>query len=458
MKKLLLTILLACLVGAGIDCDAAKRKRKKAAPVKTETKAKTSKELRQEKTRNAREIEQTRKQIKSNETETRRQLSRLSLLDAEIRIQDAALKEISRKVDSISESVKQLTDSVNATEARAASLRKSYGENLRAIRAQRQGMSEAAFIFSAGSFSKMYRRMRYLGELRDWQKQRETELKTISAKLTADKERLSAEQAKLTASKAKLDTAARELAASRQEATGLVASLKKEGSGLRKILKDKQDRARRLDAELDRVIAEEARKAAEEEKRRKEKYEAERRLREEAKRKAAGESAANTPAAKPAEKPKKEEAPQEGRKTWALSESFVSNKGRLPAPVDGSFTVASNFGRSSHPEMSRIEIQNNGIDLSTPSSAKVKAVFNGTVSSIFQMDGYSNIVIIRHGEYLTVYAGVENLAVRKGEDVYTGKALGTVAKDPDDPSRGLLHFELRREKAKLNPADWLKLR
>ncbi len=108
--------------------------------------------------------------------------------------------------------------------------------------------------------------------------------------------------------------------------------------------------------------------------------------------------------------------------------------------------------------MSRIEIQNNGIDLSTPSSAKVKAVFNGTVSSIFQMDGYSNIVIIRHGEYLTVYAGVENLAVRKGEDVYTGKALGTVAKDPDDPSRGLLHFELRREKAKLNPADWLKLR
>lgn len=460
MKKLLLTILLVCLVGAGTDCDAVKRKRRKTTPVQTETKARTSKELRQEKTKTAREIEQTRKQIKSNEAETRRQLSRLSQLDAEIQIQDAALHEISRKVDSISALVKSLTDSVNATENRAASLRRSYGENLRAIRAQRQGMSEAAFIFSAGSFSKMYRRMRYLGELRDWQKQRETELRSISARLTADKEKLSAEQARLSASRASLDVAAKDLAASRQEASGLVASLKKEGSGLRKVLKDKQDRARRLEAELDRVIAEEARKAAEEERRRKEKYEAERRQREEARRKAGEGAAPETTATEPSGKGRKEEeatATDEGRKTMALSGSFVSNRGRLPAPLEGSFTIVSGFGRSSHPEMSRIEIQNNGIDISSPSSAKVRAVFNGTVSSIFQMDGYSNIVIIRHGEYLTVYAGVENLSVRKGEDVYTGKPLGTVAKDPDDPSRGLLHFELRREKAKLNPAEWLKL-
>ena len=83
-------------------------------------------------------------------------------------------------------------------------------------------------------------------------------------------------------------------------------------------------------------------------------------------------------------------------------------------------------------------------------------MFRGTVSSIFRLDGYNNIVILRHGAYLTVYAGIGELKVRKGEEVAAGQLLGTLAPDPDDDNRPTLHFEIRQEKTKLNPTEWLR--
>jgi septal ring factor EnvC (AmiA/AmiB activator) len=83
-------------------------------------------------------------------------------------------------------------------------------------------------------------------------------------------------------------------------------------------------------------------------------------------------------------------------------------------------------------------------------------VFDGTVSSVFFMPGYQNIVIVRHGEYLTVYAGLGSLSISKGSKVKAGSDIGTVYSDPDDGGRTVLHFEVRREREKLNPLDWVR--
>ena len=78
-------------------------------------------------------------------------------------------------------------------------------------------------------------------------------------------------------------------------------------------------------------------------------------------------------------------------------------------------------------------------------------------TSIFRLDGFQNIVIIRHGEYLTVYAGIQTLAVKKGQEVTAGQDLGVIYADPaETPQEAVLHFEVRREKEKLNPADWIR--
>ncbi len=101
-------------------------------------------------------------------------------------------------------------------------------------------------------------------------------------------------------------------------------------------------------------------------------------------------------------------------------------------------------------------VQNNGIDFETTPGASARAVYDGVVSMIIVMEGYQNVVLVRHGEYLTVYAGLSDLRVRKGDSVKAGQLLGTVFSDPADNNRTKLHFEIRHEKTKLDPGQWLK--
>lgn len=125
-------------------------------------------------------------------------------------------------------------------------------------------------------------------------------------------------------------------------------------------------------------------------------------------------------------------------------------------PVSGTAIIVSDFGRHTHKELSKVEVMNNGIDIETMPGASALAVYPGVVSMVIVMDGYHNVVLLRHGEYLTVYAGISELAVRKGQSVIAGQSLGTIYSDPADDGRTRLHFEVRHEKEKLNPAEWLR--
>ncbi|MDE6573748.1 MAG: M23 family metallopeptidase, partial [Muribaculaceae bacterium] len=119
-------------------------------------------------------------------------------------------------------------------------------------------------------------------------------------------------------------------------------------------------------------------------------------------------------------------------------------------------TIVGTFGRHSHEEYSKVEIQNNGLDFEAEAGANACSVFPGTVSMVIVMEGYRNVVLIRHGEYLTVYAGLETLNVRKGQQVEAGTVLGRMVTEQSDSSKSRLHFEIRHEKQKLNPAEWLR--
>jgi septal ring factor EnvC (AmiA/AmiB activator) len=163
------------------------------------------------------------------------------------------------------------------------------------------------------------------------------------------------------------------------------------------------------------------------------------------------------PAAAPSVvKPSKEIATVQASPDRKLTGSFKDNKGRLLFPVTGSYKVVGTFGRSHHPNLPSIEVQNNGIDIEARPGANARAVFNGRVSAVFQQPGYHNIVIIRHGEYLTVYAGLDRLSVKTGDEVRSGQTLGHIYSDTDDNNRSLLHFEVRRETEKLDPSQWVR--
>ena len=140
----------------------------------------------------------------------------------------------------------------------------------------------------------------------------------------------------------------------------------------------------------------------------------------------------------------------------ALASSFAQNKGRLPAPIRGSYSILRTFGVHQHSEHNRVQVNSSGVDFGVNGDSRAYAVFSGVVSRVFVIPGYGTAVILRHGNYLTVYANLSSVAVSTGSRVSTGQSIGSVGASPDSSSGRLLHFQLWHERTKLNPLAWIK--
>ena len=140
----------------------------------------------------------------------------------------------------------------------------------------------------------------------------------------------------------------------------------------------------------------------------------------------------------------------------ALASSFAQNKGRLPAPIRGSYSILRTFGVHQHSEHNRVQVNSSGVDFGVNGDSRAYAVFSGVVSRVFVIPGYGTAVILRHGNYLTVYANLSSVTVSTGSRVSTGQSIGSVGASPDGSSGRLLHFQLWHERTKLNPLAWIK--
>lgn len=305
-------------------------------------------------------------------------------------------------------------------------------------------------------------RIRYLREFSDWRRKRTQRIETETRRLIETKshlDRLKSESAGLLGQASRRQ---QDLDRNRRKADKVVASLRSDEAALRAVLEQQKKQAKALDARLDRLIAEEQARIAREEKARKEAEKADAAKSAKTKsgssdKKSGGaadkkpDSSAGTKAAAPAP----EFADSRTTDVGSLTGSFAENKGRLPFPVTGSYRIISRFGRQQHPSLPKVEIENSGIDIETVDGASARSVFAGKVSAIFREDGFNSIVMIRHGNYITIYAGLDRIAVKTGDQVKAGQTLGTVNRDK---SRGtpILHFEIRNERTKLNPQSWLR--
>ena len=145
----------------------------------------------------------------------------------------------------------------------------------------------------------------------------------------------------------------------------------------------------------------------------------------------------------------------------ASESGFGGMKGKLPKPVNGSFKIVSAFGvHPISPELPDILDENLGIDAHVASGAAACAVYEGDVIKIYDRStttGFRNIIVVKHGEYITVYANLETLAVKTGQHVTQGQRLGTVGADFDNPKHGMIHFELWKNQTRLDPAKWIRI-
>ncbi|MDE6295167.1 MAG: peptidoglycan DD-metalloendopeptidase family protein [Muribaculaceae bacterium] len=142
--------------------------------------------------------------------------------------------------------------------------------------------------------------------------------------------------------------------------------------------------------------------------------------------------------------------------TVASGGGFAAMKGQLPRPVSGSFRITSQFGRHALPDLPDVVYDNPGIDAEVSAGATATAVYAGKVSGVYMIPGFATVVIVNHGDYYTVYGNIASASVKVGDAVRQGDAVGKVATDPDNPGHSSIHFEVWKNRDKLNPASWIR--
>ena len=135
-----------------------------------------------------------------------------------------------------------------------------------------------------------------------------------------------------------------------------------------------------------------------------------------------------------------------------LSGSFEKNKGRLPVPITGPYMLGNRFGLYTVQGLKNVQLDNKGTNYIGRTGARARSIFDGEVTAVFQFSGTRN-VLVRHGSYISVYCNLSSVIVKKGQKVKARDVLGTVAQD--EKGNCVLHFQLRKETAKLNPEAWI---
>ncbi|WP_174646656.1 murein hydrolase activator EnvC [Bacteroides sp. Marseille-P8574] len=373
------------------------------------------------------------------------QLKGLAALTGQIEERRRYILTINNDVESIERELSSLGRQLTRLQRDLKDKKKKYESSVQYLYKNRSIEEKLMFIFSAKSLTQTYRRMRYVREYATYQRLQGEEVLKKQEQLNRKKAELQQVKAAKEGLLKEREEEKVKLEAQEKEQKLLVANLKKKQRGLQNELNKKRREANQLNARIDRLIAEEIEKAR--------KRAAEEARREAAARKKAGEKTATAstsakPKAQPLDTYSMSKADRE------LSGNFANNRGKLPMPITGAYIITSHYGQYSVEGLRNVKLDNKGIDIQGKPGAQARAIFNGKVAAVFKLNGLFNI-LVRHGNYISVYCNLSSASVKQGDDVTTKQTLGQIFSDGADNGRTVLHFQLRKEKEKLNPEPWL---
>jgi septal ring factor EnvC (AmiA/AmiB activator) len=400
------------------------------------TKGKSKQQLQSEITSLQKEISTANQLLKKTTKDKEMTLNEVSILNKKIKQREKLIKAYNEQIAVLDEEINAGQSNIKTLNSNLNKLQKEYAKMIVFANKNRNNYNLLGFVFASKDFNQAFRRLRYIREFTDARKIKMNQIanteREISNAVEASQQAREEQAAMLKDEKAQQE----ELKKEKEELNSQVANLKKKEGSIQQDIKNKQQQAQKLQKAIDDIIAEEIRKANEE---------AERKRREEA---AKNKSQDKTTAPAPKEKGM---ALTPAEKT--LSTNFINNKGKLPWPVERG-VISSSYGKHTSVVSDKVTVTNNGIDIATTEGAKARAVFEGEVASVTKLTGANTVVILRHGEYFTVYSNLENVTVKRGDKVNTKQNLGSVHTNKTE-NKTELHFELLKEQNRQDPAIWL---
>ena len=421
-----------------------------ALPAQTTTKK--IKELENQRTELQQQIAESETLLTSTKKDVKSQLDNLALINGQIADRKKYIQAIEKDVKSLNNEIATLQRQLRTLQRDLKDKKDKYEASVQYMYRNKSIHEKLMFIFSAENLSQTYRRLRYVREYANYQRLQAIEIERKQKQVEAKKAELETTRA----AKEKLlkegEAEKKKLEKQEKDRQGILNGLKRKQKGIQNEINKKRRTANKLNAQIDRLIEQEiekARKRAEEEARKRAEEEARKKAKE---KEAKSDKQSSTKPAVPSApvisgKVEKYRMNTEDRQ---LSGSFEKNRGILPMPITGPYVIVGRFGQ--YAVTKNVRLDNKGIDIRGKEGAKARAIFDGEVSAIFKYNGLSN-VLVRHGNYISVYCNLSSVSVSKGSKVKTKDVIGTIQKDAS--GNPVLHFQLRKETAKLNPEAWL---
>lgn len=403
----------------------------------TEAFGQSSSELKRRKESLTREIESLNHSLNQTSNNKNLSLKQIRALNAQIRLREQKISTINSEVRLLDNQISDNTSTVRSLQAQLNKLKKEYAAMVLFAFRNQSSYSKLMFIFAAQDFNQAYKRLKYLQQFSEYRKKQakyiEGTQKDLNIKIS-DLDRNKQEKSHLLSDQQKeRQTLGKQKTSKSKVLSGLSSQEKK----LKQELTQKQRESATLNRAIQNAInreIEEARKRAE----------------AEARAAAAKAKAENkdAPDAKPISKGSSILAatPESAK----LSSDFLGSRGSLPWPVTNGIIIE-DFGN--HTYGRNVTTENNGVDIKTAPGSQVRAVFAGEVAAVQNFAG-SYAILIRHGEYFTVYSNLRSVNVSKGQKVTLKQNIGSVITDPVDATTEV-HFEVRKGAAPMNPAGWL---
>lgn len=409
----------------------------------------TSEKLKSEQKRLEKKITNTKSLLNKTRSIKEKSLNELQLIENQIQFREQLVYNFDIQVRGAEMKMAQKDTEIKELQSRMKRLRLHFKRLLMYAYKHRNKFGRMMYIFSASDYHQAFKRSDYLQRIAEIQKKQflmirqhqgliKEELKSIEQERQYKLKLLSEKQQ---------EKFAIEQDKRRQEET--YKKLKQEESKLTAQLREDERKKEVLKQRISSAIQKEIAEA--EAKRKKAEAEA-------AKKKAASAPATASKENSPGPStPKATPVFTEPKESIALGKNFEGSKGRLPWPVDKG-SITERFGKNAHPTLDNVYTNNNGIDISTPKGAQVRAVFEGEVTSVLNIPGAGKVVIIKHGNYRTVYSNLQETFVKIGSKVNTKQAIGTLL-PKEDSSVSVAHFEVHVVNGTLvqclNPSLWI---
>lgn len=371
----------------------------------------STKELDKKKQDNISKLNYSRDLLEKTSLSKNATLNQVNLIQENILLSEEVIRDMSSELEYLKSDIQENTAEIKRIENRIGTIKNDYANLI--ISASRNLDNDYAmmYLLSSEDFNQAYQRIKYLKYLAEYRHD-------LVDKLSMEEDLLKQKNLALIDNTRKvtllISDRKRELASldkDKKKNLSLIKTLQSKESELKKDIQKREKIHAEIEREIRKLIEEEARKT------------------------------------------------REGKKTSALtaeekliSSEFSKNIGRLPWPAERG-VITEKYGEHNHPVLKGVKINSIGIDITTSEGAVIRSVFDGEVTKVVAILGANYTVIIKHGEFLTVYHNLINVKVKVGDKVKTKQAIGTVFTDQENVSK--FHFQIWKDKITQNPENWL---